>query len=81
MTDITRTCGSAAGRCWRVGPDHAACVGAGVPQLALACIDGTAARAHQKAAGVRSSKPTMLVGSVLARGPCGRNRPGPTAMA
>lgn len=31
-------------------------VAAGEPQLAFACIDGTIARAHQKAAGARSSK-------------------------
>ena len=28
------------------------------PKLAFACIDGTVARAHQKAAGARPSKPT-----------------------
>lgn len=28
----------------------------GEPQLAFACIDGTTARAHQKASGARSSK-------------------------
>ena len=31
-------------------------VAQGEPQLAFACIDGTIARAHQKAAGARSSK-------------------------
>ena len=33
-------------------------VAAGEPKLAFACIDGTVARAHQKAAGARPSKPT-----------------------
>jgi hypothetical protein len=28
----------------------------GEPRLAFACIDGTIARAHQKASGARSSK-------------------------
>jgi transposase len=32
-------------------------VAQGEPKLAFACIDGTVARAHQKAAGARSSKP------------------------
>jgi transposase len=31
-------------------------VAAGEPKLAFACIDGTVVRAHQKAAGARSSK-------------------------
>jgi len=34
-------------------------VAEGEPKLAFACIDGTIARAHQKAAGARPSKPTM----------------------
>jgi transposase len=33
-------------------------VAQGEPQLAFACIDGTVARAHQKAAGARMSKLT-----------------------
>jgi transposase len=32
-------------------------VAEGEPKLAFACIDGTVARAHQKAAGARPSKP------------------------
>jgi transposase len=32
-------------------------VARGEPQLAFACIDGTIARAHQKASGARSAKP------------------------
>ena len=32
-------------------------VAEGEPKLAFACIDGTVARAHQKAAGARASKP------------------------
>jgi transposase len=32
-------------------------VAKGEPKLAFACIDGTVARAHQKAAGARPSKP------------------------
>jgi hypothetical protein len=31
-------------------------VAEGEPKLAFACIDGTVARAHQKAAGARASK-------------------------
>ena len=31
-------------------------VAAGEPQLAFACVDGTIARAHQKASGARSGK-------------------------
>jgi transposase len=34
-------------------------VAEGEPKLAFACIDGTVARAHQKAAGARRSKPMM----------------------
>jgi transposase len=34
-------------------------VAEGEPTLAFACIDGTVARAHQKAAGARRSKPMM----------------------
>ena len=33
----------------------------GEPQLAFACIDGTVARAHQKAAGARPSKPIGIL--------------------
>jgi transposase len=33
-------------------------VAEGEPKLAFACFDGTVARAHQKASGARSSKPT-----------------------
>jgi hypothetical protein len=33
-------------------------VAEGEPKLAFACIDGTVARAHQKASGARPSKPT-----------------------
>jgi transposase len=32
-------------------------VAEGEPKLAFACVDGTVARAHQKAAGARPSKP------------------------
>lgn len=32
-------------------------VAQGEPKLAFACIDGTVARAHHKAAGARPSKP------------------------
>jgi transposase len=49
-------------RCWSVSgmwdKIMAHVVAAGEPKLALACIDGTVARAHQKAAGARPSKPT-----------------------
>ena len=31
-------------------------VSEGEPQLALACVDGTIARAHQKASGARAGK-------------------------
>ena len=40
---------------WRSIPAELA---EGEPKLAFACIDGTVARAHQKAAGARPSKPT-----------------------
>jgi transposase len=42
-------------------------VAEGEPQLAFACIDGTVARAHQKAAGARPSKPTAWVCDSIAR--------------
>jgi transposase len=42
-------------------------VAEGEPKLAFACIDGTVARAHQKAAGARSSKPTTWVCGSIAR--------------
>ncbi len=42
-------------------------VAEGEPKLAFACIDGTVARAHQKAAGARPSKPTLLVCNSIAR--------------
>jgi transposase len=41
-------------------------VAQGEPQLAFACIDGTIARAHQKAAGARSSKSIRWVCDSLA---------------
>ena len=39
------------------------------PKLAFACIDGTIARAHQKAAGARRSKPVTWVCDSIARPP------------
>ena len=42
-------------------------VAQGEPQLAFACIDGTIARAHQKAAGARPSKSVQWVCDSLAR--------------
>ena len=42
-------------------------VAQGEPKLAFACIDGTVARAHQKAAGARPNKPTTSVCDSIAR--------------
>ena len=56
-------------------------VAASEPKLAFACIDGTVARAHQKAAGARPSKPTRRVCDSIARkAATSRRSAGPAAV-